>query len=78
MTPLEIAAKARWESRAEDNFPHRWEDFTGEGRKEHMQDMRAALLALADSACPREELLPHGYTPRHWAMLRAVLRVVAA
>ena len=52
MTPLEIAAKARWESRAEGNFPHRWEDFTDEGRKAHMEDMRAALLALAEAKLP--------------------------
>jgi len=52
MTPLEIAAKARWESRAEDNFPHRWEDFSDEGRKAHMEDMRAALLALARADLP--------------------------
>ncbi len=37
----------------------------------------AALLALADSACPREELLPHDFTPRHWTMMRTMLHVVA-
>ena len=52
MTPLEMVAKARWESRAEGNFPHRWEDFTDEGRKAHMEDMRAALLALAEADLP--------------------------
>lgn len=77
MTPLEIMAKARWESRAEDNYPHSWEEFSDAGRQCHIADMRAAILALADAACPRELLLPHGMTPRHWAMMRAIIRAIA-
>lgn len=39
--------------------------------------LRAALLALADSACPRELLMPLGLTPRHWTVVQATLRAIA-
>jgi len=78
MTPLEIAAKARWESRAEGNFPHRWEDFTDEGRKAHMEDMRAALLALAEEELPKEVLTITGPAGWHVDMdhRRCIFRII--
>jgi len=49
----------------------------GENWKNVEDAVRAALLALADSACPRELLMPLGLTARHWAMMRAILRAIA-
>ena len=79
MRPLEAAAKARWENHRK-RFPSApsWEGVHSKIDQAHqIEDMRAALLAFADSQCPREELLPHGYTPRHWTMMRQVIKVVA-
>lgn len=79
MRPLEDAAKARWESfRRRSQVALPWEEVHSKiSVANQIEDIRAALLAFADSQCPREELLPHGYTPRHWTMMRQVIRVVA-
>ena len=79
MTPLEHAAKARWESyRKRSPLAPTWEEVHSKIDQGHqIEDIRAALLAFANGACPREELLPHGYTPRHWTMMRQVIRIVA-
>jgi len=79
MTPLEAAAKARWDSfRKRSQVALSWDDVHSKiSVRNQIEDVRAALLAFADSQCPREELLPHGYTPRHWTMMRQVIRVVA-
>lgn len=68
MSPMEAVCRAMRDSEPgmEDKDWRYW-----------LPSARAALLALADSQCPREELLPHGYTPRHWTMMRSLLRVVA-
>lgn len=77
MTPLEIMAKARWDNRADGKILHKWEDFSDASKAAHMDDMRVALLALADSSCPRELLMPHAMTARHWTMMRTIIRAIA-
>ena len=46
MTPVEIAAKASWNEKA-DEF-HQWETLSAGERTYHINSMRAGLLALID------------------------------
>ena len=88
MTLLEIAAKARWESRAAHSGyrEHDWEDFSEAARRAHIEDMRAALTALAES---ENELFPRSvevddgngtillFAPEDHADFKAMLRTIA-
>lgn len=79
MTPLEIMAKAAINKSLEQAgrtimVSDLWPGPADIVKAEDV--MRAALLALADAACPRELLLPHGLTPRHWAMMRTIIRAI--
>jgi len=78
MTPLEIAAKAAYDEWISPviGVESSWEELPESHRSRMVESQRAALLALADSACPRETLLPHGLTPRNWATMRSVLRTI--
>ena len=51
MTPLEIAAKAYWEKRQEPK-PFPWEQQTAAFRQREVEQIRAALLALANMDLP--------------------------
>lgn len=83
--PLEIAAKARHDSashRANPALPSLWEALSKNGKSWALNDMRTALLAMADADLPeevskigRETLLSHGKGSDD--MFRAMLRSIA-
>lgn len=75
MTPLEGMAKAFAEEHDKWRLPNPENHQCSKWCRQAC--LRAALLALADSACPRELLMPLGLTARHWAMMRAILRAIA-
>jgi hypothetical protein len=49
MTPLERMAKAAWDRLATDDP---WESLSNQGREENIENMRAALLSLAEAELP--------------------------
>ncbi len=74
MTPLEIAAKARWEARNA-GFGEYWEELTKREQREEYDDMRAGLLALAEVELP-EDVMKSGRDAllheREWRISEAV------
>ncbi len=63
MTPLEIMAKAKWEAQVKRNFGvdapgtfGAWEQIGPTIQAGQMNDMRAALLALAEAELSKEQI----------------------